>query len=96
MVSQNYVDVEYHWPERTLLIDSDATLWIYSKSLPRIAEIVELASGIPFSKEIVGGSQLDGFKYKLVGLNERLSYLKYDPGKYFRSHPDTRLVLPDL
>jgi hypothetical protein len=28
-------------------------------------------------------------------LNERLSFLKYTPGNYFRSHCDGRLALPD-
>ncbi|EKM74873.1 hypothetical protein AGABI1DRAFT_65211 [Agaricus bisporus var. burnettii JB137-S8] len=94
--TQNYVNLEYRNSERILLFDFDAASRIYNKLLPHITEVIELSSGIPYSKEIVGGSQLKGFKYKLIGLNERLSYLKYGPGNYFRSHCDGRLELPDL
>ena len=30
----------------------------------------------------------DGAEWRLVGLNERLRFLRYDPGQYFLQHPD--------
>ena len=34
-------------------------------------------------------------KYKVVGLNERLRFLKYGPGEYFAPHLDGRYIRPD-
>jgi hypothetical protein len=65
--TQNYVNLEYRNSDRILLFDSDAASRIYNKLLPHIPEVVELASDIPHSKEIVGSSQLEDFRYKLVG-----------------------------
>ncbi|KAG5729154.1 hypothetical protein E4T56_gene10420, partial [Termitomyces sp. T112] len=33
--------------------------------------------------------------WKLLGVNERLSFLRYGPGHYFRPHYDGQLQLPD-
>ena len=30
----------------------------------------------------------DGAEWRLVGLNERLRFLRYDPGQFFLQHPD--------
>ena len=34
-------------------------------------------------------------KYKVVGLNERLRFLKYGPGEYFAPHQDGKYIRPD-
>jgi hypothetical protein len=65
--TQNFVDLEYRNSERILLFDSDTASRIYNKLLPHIPEIIELASDIPYSKQIVGSSELKDFKYKLIG-----------------------------
>ncbi|KAJ3855351.1 hypothetical protein EV368DRAFT_79761 [Lentinula lateritia] len=43
---------------------------------------------LPFVEKDIG-------TWNLVGLNERLSFLRYGPGHFFKDHLDGRLDLPD-
>ncbi|KAF5350088.1 hypothetical protein D9756_009251 [Leucocoprinus leucothites] len=93
--SQNYVDTSYRNSERILRFDDKAAEKLFQKLLPYIPELKELKAGNPYSSKIVGAQVLKHFNLKLCGLNERLSFLRYGPGNYFRSHCDGMLELPD-
>ncbi|KAF9448733.1 hypothetical protein P691DRAFT_729118 [Macrolepiota fuliginosa MF-IS2] len=93
--SQNYVDTSYRNSERILRFDHKAAELLFRKLLPYVPELNELKTGTPYSEKIAGVTGLRMHRYKLVGLNERLSFLRYGPGNYFRSHCDGMLQLPD-
>ncbi|KIL64789.1 hypothetical protein M378DRAFT_77855 [Amanita muscaria Koide BX008] len=89
---QQYVDKEYRNSERILRFDHDVAAFIYNRLLPYIHEVVEIKPGDKWHG-VVG---LKSPKvWRMVGVNERLSFLKYGPGHFFKEHCDGRPELPD-
>ncbi|KAJ3507530.1 hypothetical protein NLJ89_g6251 [Agrocybe chaxingu] len=91
---QNYVDTDYRNSERILRFDNAAADKLYQKLLPYVQEIVEIKPGSEW-EGIVGIPGRVNETWKCVGINERLSFLKYGKGNYFRGHCDGQLELPD-
>ncbi|KAF8811376.1 hypothetical protein BYT27DRAFT_7184854 [Phlegmacium glaucopus] len=91
---QNYVNTEYRNSERILRFDHEAAEKIYQRLLPYVQEFVDIKAGDKW-EGIVGRPGTVSGTWKLVGLNERLSFLRYGPGHYFRGHCDGQLELPD-
>ncbi|KAF6747548.1 hypothetical protein DFP72DRAFT_605695 [Ephemerocybe angulata] len=91
---QQYVDTEYRNSERILRFDHDASEKIYQRLLPHVQELVELKKGDPWASVVAPSGRIEG-TWRLIGINERLSYLRYGIGNYFRDHCDGQLELPD-
>ncbi|TEB25746.1 hypothetical protein FA13DRAFT_1765755 [Coprinellus micaceus] len=94
---QQYVNTEYRNSERILRFDHEAAELIYQRLLPHVQELVELKPEDPW-RYVVSPAQSNRAQegvWRLVGLNERLSYLRYGAGNYFRGHCDGQLELPD-
>ncbi|KAF9530790.1 hypothetical protein CPB83DRAFT_850321 [Crepidotus variabilis] len=91
---QNYVNTDYRNSERILRFDNDAAEKLYKKLLPYVHELVEVKAGSKWEGIFGQRGPVKG-TWNLVGLNERLSFLKYRKGHYFRSHCDGQLDLPD-
>ncbi|CAA7264488.1 unnamed protein product [Cyclocybe aegerita] len=91
---QNYVDTDYRNSERILRFDNAAADKLYQKLLPCVQEIVEIKPGSEW-EGIIGPPGRINETWKCVGINERLSFLKYGKGNYFRGHCDGQLELPD-
>ncbi|RXW17167.1 hypothetical protein EST38_g8684 [Candolleomyces aberdarensis] len=91
---QQYVDTEYRNSERILRFDHDAAAAIFQRILPHVQELIEIEAGSSWATIVSAPGRIKG-TWKLVGLNERLSYLRYGPGHYFREHCDGQLELPD-
>jgi len=91
---ENYVNTDYRNSERILRFDHEAAEKLYQRLLPYVQELVEIKRGDKW-EGIVGQPGRVSGTWKLVGLNERLSFLRYGPGHYFRGHCDGQLQLPD-
>ncbi|KNZ82176.1 hypothetical protein J132_06744 [Termitomyces sp. J132] len=88
------VDEEVRNNDRILLFDKELAGELTRRLLPHVQEVAEIGPGSTW-EHIVG---LPGFvtkTWKLLGVNERLSFLRYGPGHYFRPHYDGQLQLPD-
>jgi len=92
---EKYINTDYRNSERILRFDDDAAKVIFERLLPHVQELVELRDGSEW-ESVVSPKGVGKWKvWKLVGLNERLSFLRYGPGNYFRQHCDGQLELPD-
>ncbi|TFK22845.1 oxidoreductase [Coprinopsis marcescibilis] len=91
---QQYVNLGYRNSERILRFDHDAAAKIYGRLLPYIQELVQIKPGDEWEKVVGSPGRVKG-TWNLVGINERLSFLRYGPGNYFRDHCDGQLELPD-
>ncbi|KAF8162613.1 oxidoreductase [Crassisporium funariophilum] len=91
---ENYVNTDYRHSERILRFDREAAEGIYEKLKPYVQEFIELKAGDEW-EGIVGRKGNVSGTWTLVGVNERLSFLRYGPGNYFRGHCDGQLELPD-
>jgi len=91
---QNYVNTEYRNSERILRFDHEAAENLYQRLLPYVQELVEIKRGDKWESIVGQPGRLSG-TWKMVGLNERLSFLRYEQGHYFRGHCDGQLELPD-
>ncbi|KAJ4000203.1 hypothetical protein F5050DRAFT_1563437 [Lentinula boryana] len=91
------LDTRYRYNDRILRFDHDAAKAIYERVLPIVEnDIGTIKEGSDWGRIVGGGSrnQVRG-TWNLVGLNERLSFLRYGPGHFFKEHLDGRLDLPD-
>ncbi|KAH8822830.1 hypothetical protein DL96DRAFT_1469838 [Flagelloscypha sp. PMI_526] len=99
--SSNYVDTDYRNSDRILRFDVDAANKIYEKLRPLLPELWEIrqteenGEAGKWSKIVSRTRDTSNTVWKLVGVNERLSYLRYKPGHYFRAHCDGNQDLPD-
>jgi len=91
---ENYVNTDYRNSERILRFDHETAEKLYQRLLPYVQEFVEINGGDKW-EGIVGQPGRVSGTWKLVGLNERLSFLRYGQGHYFRGHCDSQLELPD-
>ncbi|KAF8641633.1 hypothetical protein AX16_009859 [Volvariella volvacea WC 439] len=89
-----YVDTDYRNSERILRFDQDAAEFIYKRMLPYVKELERIGPGSVWS-DVVGSKTNSYGVWKLVGVNERLSFLRYGPGHFFRKHCDGKHELPD-
>ncbi|KAJ3739796.1 hypothetical protein DFH05DRAFT_1512844 [Lentinula detonsa] len=91
------LNTRYRHNDRILRFDHDAAKEIYERVLPIVEnDIGTIKEGSKWGR-IVGGGNGDQVRgtWNLVGLNERLSFLRYGPGHFFKEHFDGRLDLPD-
>jgi len=91
---QNVVDTSYRNSERILRFDADAAQQLLNRLLPYISELVEIKPGGEWETIVAKKGNMKTV-WKLVGVNERLSFLRYGPGHFFKGHPDGQLELPD-
>jgi hypothetical protein len=80
---KQYLDTSYRNSERIMVDDHNAADWILEKIRPYLKEIELLNRTdrhyVPMSMEEQARARA-----KLVGLNERLRFLKYAPGCFFK------------
>ncbi|KAJ4470932.1 hypothetical protein J3R30DRAFT_3300074 [Lentinula aciculospora] len=91
------LDTRYRYNDRILRFDHDSAKKIYERVLPFVEkDIGTIKEGSKWSG-IVGGGNGDKVRgtWNLIGLNERLSFLRCGPGHFFKEHLDGRLDLPD-
>ncbi|PPQ72682.1 hypothetical protein CVT24_012660 [Panaeolus cyanescens] len=93
--NDNYVDTDYRNSDRILRFDFKAAEEIYKRLRPYVEEIAEIRRGGRYEGIIGRPSSVEDGIYKLVGVNERLSFLRYGPGHFFREHCDHLEKLPD-
>lgn len=93
--NDKFMDLSYRNSDRILRFDKDAAEQIYKRLLPYIPEILELKPGDRYWNKIAKVDKGKKPNWKLVGVNERLSYLRYGPDQYFREHVDSFVELPD-
>ncbi|KAF8886450.1 hypothetical protein CPB84DRAFT_1685051 [Gymnopilus junonius] len=91
---QQYVDTDYRNSQRILRFDHEAANRIYQRLLPYIPELVKIEPGDEW-ETVVGPRGKIKQTWELDGVNERLSFLRYEKGHYFRPHADGQLELPD-
>ena len=90
---QQLVDTKYRNSERILRFDEGVVQWLYERLRPYVHELEEIVPESEWER-VVGrpGGQQD---WKMIGLNERLSFLRYGPGHFFKEHCDGQVSLPD-
>jgi len=91
---ENYVNTDYRNSERILRFDHEAAGKLYQRLLPYVQELVEIKGGGEWEGVVGQPGGVSG-TWKLVGLNERLSFLRYEQGHFFRGHCDGTVELPD-
>ncbi|KAF9067283.1 hypothetical protein BDP27DRAFT_922531 [Rhodocollybia butyracea] len=99
-IEDQVLDTSYRHNDRILRFDHDAARQIYERVLPFVEkDIGVLKKGSKWSRIVAKGEFGNTIKvhgtWNLVGLNERLSFLRYGPGHFFREHLDGKLDLPD-
>ncbi|KDR71620.1 hypothetical protein GALMADRAFT_143873 [Galerina marginata CBS 339.88] len=90
----NYVDTDYRNSQRILLFDQKAADKIQERILPLVPELVKIEPGDEWETIVAARGRLRK-TWELAGVNERLSFLRYEKGNYFRPHCDGPLRLPD-
>ncbi|PPQ72281.1 hypothetical protein CVT26_006502 [Gymnopilus dilepis] len=91
---QKYVDTDYRNSQRILRFDHEAANRIYQRLLPYVQEMVKILPGDEWERIVGPRGQVKQI-WELVGVNERLSFLRYEKGQYFRPHWDGQIQLPD-
>jgi len=92
--NDNYVDTEYRNSQRILRFDKQAAAKIQERLLPYVPELIKIQPGDKWETVVAKRGELDE-TWELAGVNERLSFLRYEKGNYFRPHCDGPLYLPD-
>ncbi|KAG8998902.1 hypothetical protein FRB94_006612 [Tulasnella sp. JGI-2019a] len=95
-----YTDISYRNSQRILYDDFDLADWILEKLRPYVGEIESVD---PERHHMMTRSMQErkamGYRVpapvQLSRVNERLRYLKYGPGQYFRRHCDGGYYTPD-
>jgi hypothetical protein len=92
---KEYSDTSYRNSARILHDDDELAQWILEKLEPYLSEI-EFIEGANRHAMIKGRR---GIRVKtsarLLRLNERLRFLRYGPGEFFKPHTDGSYVTPD-
>ncbi|KAF8183628.1 hypothetical protein BJ912DRAFT_1023160 [Pholiota molesta] len=91
---QNYVDKDYRDSDRILRFDNPAADKLYEKLKPYVQELVKIQAGEKWEGIVGVPGHVEG-TWECVGINERLSFLKYGTGHFFGPHCDGQLALPD-
>ncbi|KAF8641653.1 hypothetical protein AX16_009879 [Volvariella volvacea WC 439] len=92
--NDTYVDTDYRNSERILRFDKDAADFMYQRLLPYVRELERIDRQSDWA-DVVGPKSIMVGVWRLAGINERLSFLRYGPGHFFRKHCDARHELPD-
>ncbi|KAF9041601.1 hypothetical protein BJ165DRAFT_1350056 [Panaeolus papilionaceus] len=90
---EHYVQADYRNSDRILRLDHKASQEIFERLKPYVADIAEIQDETPFSR-IIWNGPVDGI-WRMVGMNERLTFLRYGPGHFFKTHCDSLPELPD-
>ncbi|KAF8654251.1 hypothetical protein AX14_008271, partial [Amanita brunnescens Koide BX004] len=90
---QKVVDTKYRNSDRILRFDDGVAQWIYERLRPYVHELAEIGPGSEWERVVgrPGGQE----EWRMVGANERLSFLRYGPGHFFKEHCDGQVALPD-
>ncbi|KIK71536.1 hypothetical protein GYMLUDRAFT_33742 [Collybiopsis luxurians FD-317 M1] len=89
------LDTSYRYNDRILRFDHNAAGKIFERVKPFVEkDIGTVTQGSTWGGVVGAGNRVRG-TWNLVGLNERLSFLRYGPGHFFKEHYDGRLELPD-
>ncbi|KAG8728793.1 hypothetical protein FRC12_021481, partial [Ceratobasidium sp. 428] len=91
-----YVDTSYRNSSRILLDDFDLTREMLERMRPYLKDIQYMESS-PHHGDYTRKNKLsEDPPAKLAALNERLRFLKYGPGQFFRRHCDAIYHTPDM
>ncbi|KAJ3540150.1 hypothetical protein NMY22_g4426 [Coprinellus aureogranulatus] len=93
--NDKFMDLDFRNSDRILRFDKPAADQIYQRLLPYIPEITVLKPLDEYWERAARINKHQRPTWKLIGVNERLSYLRYGEGQYFREHVDTFVELPD-
>ncbi|PFH47529.1 hypothetical protein AMATHDRAFT_151851 [Amanita thiersii Skay4041] len=93
--NESYVNTKYRNSERILKFDHDVARWIYERLWPYVSDVNVLECRGKWEGIVRGPGVIPGERWKMVGANERLTFLKYGPGNYFKEHFDGQIALPD-
>jgi len=94
-ITDQVLDTRYRYNDRILRFDHDAARKIFERVLPFVENDISVIQEGSKWAGIVGSRGKVRGTWNLVGLNERLSFLRYGPGHFFREHMDGQLELPD-
>jgi len=89
---KQYLDTSYRNSGRILVDTFDMAEWIHEKIYPYLTEIHQLDNA---SRHFVPMKEEATARARLYGLNERLRFLKYEPGSFFKKHCDGLYSTPD-
>ena len=90
---QKLVDTTYRNSERILRFDEGVAQWLYERLRPYVHELEDIRPGDEWERAVgrPGGQE----EWRMVGANERLSFLRYGAGQFFKAHCDGQVSLPD-
>lgn len=86
------IDQNYRNSGRIIRFDHDTASQIYQRLLPFVQELVEIRAGQKWAGIV---NNRPSAVWRMVGVNERLSFLRYQPGDFFKPHNDGQLRLRD-
>ncbi|KAG6918007.1 hypothetical protein DXG01_017017 [Tephrocybe rancida] len=92
--SGDRVDTDTRNNDRILLFDRETADELFQRLLPHVEELNEIGPGGRW-EGVVGTAGRVSSTWKLLGINERLSFLRYGSGHYFKPHFDGQILLPD-
>ncbi|KDR71619.1 hypothetical protein GALMADRAFT_794126 [Galerina marginata CBS 339.88] len=92
--TDNYVNTDYRNSQRILRFDKKAAEKIQERLMPYVPELVKIQPKDKWETIVGNPDELEGI-WELAGVNERLSFLRYEKGHFFRPHCDGPLYLPD-
>jgi len=92
---KEYSDTSYRNSGRILRDDEELAEWILEKLRPYLSEIEVIEDATRHA--VLKGRRGLGVKSsaQLLRLNERLRFLRYGPGEFFKPHTDGSYVTPD-
>ncbi|KAF8880309.1 hypothetical protein BD779DRAFT_1549543 [Infundibulicybe gibba] len=91
---QKYINLEYRNSERILRFDHEAAEKMFQRLLPLVPELVQVKPHDTWETMFGAPGEVTG-TWRLHGLYERLSFLRYGSGGYFHAHGDGQFDLPD-
>ncbi|KIL61166.1 hypothetical protein M378DRAFT_180179 [Amanita muscaria Koide BX008] len=93
------LDALYRNSDRILRFSSSVASWVFDRLQPHISELVEIRPNTEWEKVV--GKPMPGVPggggevWRLVGVNERLSFLRYGKGMSFKEHCDSHVTVRD-
>jgi Rps23 Pro-64 3,4-dihydroxylase Tpa1-like proline 4-hydroxylase len=91
-MGQQVVDKLTRDSDRILRFDNEVAAFLFQRLAPYVPEIIEIRPGDEWHRMVGRRSQQ---LWRMVGVNERLSFLKYGPGHFFQKHMDGQIELRD-
>ncbi|KAG6826252.1 hypothetical protein H0H92_000560 [Tricholoma furcatifolium] len=92
--SGDRVDTNVRNNDRILLFDDELARELFERLRPHVEELSEIGPGGRWENVVKTRRARQSDAWKLIGLNERLSFLRYGPGHYFKPHLDGQITLP--